>query len=80
MQFNKRRTTEGRVDWVGDRVLYKDVGFDMGQLRGMVRDLIGQARQILIAELLLLPAGEGRDGKTTRPGPDGLYEGDKAGL
>ncbi|KAN0079448.1 hypothetical protein V8E54_004662 [Elaphomyces granulatus] len=36
MQYNKKRTTEGRLDWVGYRVLYKDVGFDMGQLWGMV--------------------------------------------
>jgi len=55
MQYNKKRTTEGRIDWVGDRVLYKDLGFDMGQLRGMVRDLIRQTRRILIEDLLLLP-------------------------
>ncbi|KAN0066828.1 hypothetical protein V8E54_015117 [Elaphomyces granulatus] len=62
MQLNKQRTTEGRVQWIGDRVLYKDVGFDMDQLRAMVRDLIGQTRRILVEELLLLPAGGGRDG------------------
>ena len=66
MQLNKQRTTEGRVQWIGDRVLYKDVGFDMDQLLAMVRDLIGQTRRILVEELLLLPAGGGRDGKTTR--------------
>jgi hypothetical protein len=59
MQFNKQRTSEGRVQWDGDRVLYKDVGFDMDQLRGMVRDQIRQARQILTEELLLLRAGAG---------------------
>ena len=32
MQFNKQRTSEGRIQWDGDRVFYKDVGFDMGQL------------------------------------------------
>jgi hypothetical protein len=35
MQYNKKRTTEGRIDWVDDRVLYKDIGFDVGQLRGI---------------------------------------------
>jgi hypothetical protein len=53
MQFNKQRTSEGRIQWDGDRVFYKDVGFDMGQLRGMVGDFIQQARQILTEELLL---------------------------
>lgn len=76
MQYNKQRTTEGRIDWVGDRVLYKDVGFHMGQLRGMVRDVIRQTRQVLMEKLLLLPqtageaavAGDG-DGKATREWP-----------
>jgi hypothetical protein len=68
MQYNKKRTTEGRIDWAGDRVLYKDIGFEMAQLRGMVRDLIRQTRQILIEDLLLLgqtaAAGDG-NGKAT---------------
>ncbi|KAN0067328.1 hypothetical protein V8E54_014591 [Elaphomyces granulatus] len=33
MQYNKKRTTEGRIDWVDDRVLYKDIGFDVGHAR-----------------------------------------------
>jgi hypothetical protein len=66
MQFNKQRTSKGHIRWDGDRVFYKEVGFDMGQLRGMVGDLIQQARQVLTEELLLLPAGGGRDGKTLR--------------
>jgi hypothetical protein len=53
MQYNKQRTTEGRIDWVGDRVLYKDVGFHLEQLRGMVREGKRQARQVLMEELSL---------------------------
>ena len=66
MQYNKQRTTEGRIDWVGDRVLYKDVGFHMEQLRGMVREGIRQARQVLMEELLLLPQTGDGNGKSTR--------------
>ncbi|KAN0066893.1 Protein of unknown function (DUF3505) domain containing protein, partial [Elaphomyces granulatus] len=62
MQLNKQRTSEGRVQWDGDRVLYGNVGFDMDQLQGMIRGLIQQARRTLTEELLLLPAGGGTDG------------------
>ena len=75
MQLNKQRTSEGRVQWDGDRVLYGNVGFDMNELQGMIRGLIQQARRTLTEELLLLPAGGGTDGKTTGPGPESLREG-----
>jgi hypothetical protein len=33
LRINKQRTAEGVVNWVEDKVFYKDISFDMGQLR-----------------------------------------------
>ena len=63
LRINKQRMAEVVVNWVEDKVFYKDISVDMGQVRIMVGNLIGQARGILVKELLLL-AGDG-NGKTT---------------
>jgi hypothetical protein len=62
LRYNKQRTAEGVVDWVGDKILLKGISFSMGQLRKMVGDLIGRTRRMLVEELLML-AGDG-NGKT----------------
>ncbi|KAN0087412.1 hypothetical protein V8E54_001100, partial [Elaphomyces granulatus] len=58
LRYNKQRTAEGVVDWVGDKILLKGISFSMGQLRKIVGDLIGRTRRMLVEELLML-AGDG---------------------
>jgi hypothetical protein len=60
LRLNKQRTAEGVVNWEGDKVRYKEISFDIGQLRSMVRDVVGQTRRILVEELLLLPKTNGK--------------------
>jgi len=53
--FKIRYTTaaEGTIDWVGDQISYKDIKFNMTQLRDIVSGLINEARQDLI-ELIMI--------------------------
>jgi superfamily II DNA helicase RecQ len=54
MAIRDDTAADGKVDWVGDKVLCGSISFTMGQLRGMVQGLIVRARRLLLKELLLL--------------------------
>jgi RecQ family ATP-dependent DNA helicase len=54
-------TAEGRVQWIGDDILYPGMRFSMTQFRGMVHGLVGEAREILFKELMMVRVGADQD-------------------
>ncbi|TVY54591.1 hypothetical protein LSUE1_G010168, partial [Lachnellula suecica] len=47
--FKIRYTTiaEGKIQWIGDDVLYPKIRFSISQFRGMIHGLVGEAREEL---------------------------------
>jgi superfamily II DNA helicase RecQ len=52
LSIHNSTTSPGNVDWMGDRLLYKELQFTMGQFRGMVQGLVAETRRRLLVELL----------------------------
>ena len=50
--IHSNTTAEGKIDWIGDRILYGEIQFTMGQLRGMVLGLVNETRRILMEDIL----------------------------
>jgi RecQ family ATP-dependent DNA helicase len=50
--IHSNTTAEGKIDWVGDRILYGETQFTMGQLRGMILGLVNETRRILMEDVL----------------------------
>ncbi|KAK6591278.1 hypothetical protein H4I96_12464, partial [Botrytis cinerea] len=44
-------TAEGKIQWIGDDVLYANMRFGMSQFRGMIHGLVGEAREELFGEV-----------------------------
>jgi hypothetical protein len=53
LKIHFNTTAPGHVTWHGqDELLYKNVRFTMRQFRGMVRQVVHEARRILFTQLL----------------------------
>jgi RecQ family ATP-dependent DNA helicase len=50
-------TAEGKVQWIGDDILYSNMRFSMNQFRGMVYGLVGEAREVLFKKLMMVRVG-----------------------
>ena len=48
-------TQPGSVDWAGDRLLYREIRFDMSEFRTFVQNLSYEVQQLLSIELLFYP-------------------------
>ena len=53
MKIHYTSTSAGNVDWVGDRIRYKQIDLSMGQLRGMIHGLVRRTSQALESVLVL---------------------------
>jgi RecQ family ATP-dependent DNA helicase len=47
-------TSAGRIQWIGDTVMYPDVQFDMDDVRTMVHGLVGEAKEELFPKLMMV--------------------------
>jgi len=54
-------TAEGKIQWIGDDLLYHRIRFSMDQFRVMIFGLVGEARAELFEKLMV--AGRSSDGK-----------------
>jgi len=50
-------TTEGKIQWIEDDVLYPKIRFNMSQFRGMIHGLVGEAREELFEKLMIVRVG-----------------------
>ena len=44
-------TAQGKADWVGDQIRYRELGFSMDQLRAMVHGLVEETREAMLGVL-----------------------------
>ena len=51
-------TAEGTVQWVGDTITYKDIEFNMTQLRMMVQSVVANTRMELMRDLMMMPLND----------------------
>jgi len=57
MKVSFSTTQPGHIGWVGrDRLLYKQLSFTIGDLRGWIHGLVKTLQDLLSSELLLLPS------------------------
>ena len=54
-------TAEGKIQWIGDDVLYPRIRFGIDQFRGMMFGLVREAREELFEKLMVIKRG--RDGE-----------------
>ncbi|KAM3067126.1 hypothetical protein ACMFMG_011681 [Clarireedia jacksonii] len=54
-------TAEGKIQWIGDDVLYPKIRFSMNQFRGMIHGLVGEAHEELFERLMMVRMGEDHD-------------------
>ena len=47
-------TAEGKIQWIGDDVLYPKIRFSMSQFRGIVHGLVREAREELFKKLIIM--------------------------
>src|SRR6266536_3642655 len=47
-------TAEGKIQWIGDDVLYPHMRFSMTKFRSMVHGLVGEAREELFGKLMMV--------------------------
>ena len=50
-------TAEGKIQWIGDDVLYANMRFSMSQFRGMIHGLVGEAQEELFEKLMMVRIG-----------------------
>jgi hypothetical protein len=62
-------TAEGKIQWIGDDVLYAKMRFSMSQLRGMIHGLVGEAREELFEKLMMVRVGADQEGDTKQVPP-----------
>ncbi|KAK6610433.1 hypothetical protein H4I95_03492 [Botrytis cinerea] len=54
-------TAEGKIQWIGDDVLYANMRFGMSQFRGMIHGLVGEAREELFEKLMVVRMSADRE-------------------
>jgi len=54
-------TAEGKIQWIGDDVLYANMRFSMSQFRGMIHGLVGEAREELFEKLIVVRTSVDRE-------------------
>lgn len=54
MEIRYTTTTEGKVSWDGETVLYGKIQFSMTQMQNMVHTLVDKARRRLMEGLLMV--------------------------
>ena len=47
-------TVEGKIQWIGDDVLYSKIRFSISQFRGMIHGLVAEAREELFTKLMIV--------------------------
>jgi RecQ family ATP-dependent DNA helicase len=55
LKIHYNSTTIGKVDWIEDEILYKDIKMSMPQFRSMVHGLVHETKRLLIEDLLFAP-------------------------
>lgn len=50
-------TAEGKIQWIGDDVLYGNMRFSIHQFREMIHGLVGEAREVLFGKLMMVRIG-----------------------
>jgi superfamily II DNA helicase RecQ len=55
MRIRFTTTANGTVQWIGDKIIYKSIEFNMTQLRIMVHTVIANARMELMRDLMMIP-------------------------
>ena len=50
-------TAEGKIQWIGDDVLYSKIRFSISQFRGIVYGLVGEVREELFEKLIIVRVG-----------------------
>ena len=64
-------TAEGCIQWIGDTILYQQIRFNMAEVRTMMRGLVGEARDVLYKELMMVDVdSQGHVDATQVPGID----------
>ena len=64
-------TADGCIQWIGDTILYQQIRFDMAEVRTMIRGLVGEARDVLYKELMMVDMdSQGQVDATQVPGID----------
>ena len=64
-------TADGCIQWIGDTILYQQIRFNMAEVRTMIRGLIGEARDVLYKELMMVDVdSQGQVDATQVPGID----------
>lgn len=54
-------TAKGKIQWIGDNVLYANMRFSINQFRGIVYGLVRKAREKLFAKLIIVNIGADRE-------------------
>jgi hypothetical protein len=54
MKIRYSTTAEGKVDWVGDTILYPNIQYSMSQIQNMIHTLVEKARRVLIEDLIMV--------------------------
>lgn len=54
-----KTTAVGNINWVGEKVIYREIELSMSDFRGLVHKLCEQTRDILIKDLLFMEGAEG---------------------
>jgi RecQ family ATP-dependent DNA helicase len=47
-------TAEGKIQWIGDDILYAKMRFSMGKFRSMVHGLVEEAKEVLFGKLMMV--------------------------
>ena len=64
-------TADGCIQWIGDTILYQQIRFNMAEVRTMIRGLVGEARDVLYKELIMVDVdSQGQVDATQVPGID----------
>jgi hypothetical protein len=55
MTIRANTTADGEISWIGDRIFGYQLEFDMGQLQTTIQGVVGDARMILMRDLMMIP-------------------------
>jgi hypothetical protein len=60
MKIRYNTTAKGVLEWIGNRVGYQGIHFNMEQLQGMVHGLVEETRRDLMELLMIKMNAEGK--------------------
>lgn len=62
-------TAEGKIQWIGDDILYPHMRFSMTKFRSMVHGLVGEAREELFGKLMMVKMSADQEVDTKQAPP-----------